>query len=186
MLGLPRPSSISIRNIGPFDLGRLARLHRNCFEEAWSRADLAHLLAIPGGFGLIARVYDGGLAGLDGMRGVGFALCRVVRDESELLSIGVMPAYRKRGVARALLRASMDRCLRNGADNMFLEVAVDNPAAQQLYDEAGFERVGSRPDYYQRADGSRVTAYTMRSRLIATGAEARLELRATSDLGSGG
>ncbi len=186
MLGLPRPSSISIRNIGPFDLGRLARLHRNCFEEAWSRADLAHLLAIPGGFGLIARVYDGGLAGLDGMRGVGFALCRVVRDESELLSIGVMPAYRKRGVARALLRASMDRCLRNGADNMFLEVAVDNPAAQQLYDEAGFERVGSRPDYYQRADGSRVTAYTMRSHLVGLAGRRDLHIQAGTDLGSGG
>lgn len=186
MLGLPRPSSISIRNIGPFDLGRLARLHRNCFEEAWSRADLAHLLAIPGGFGLIARVYDGGLAGLDGMRGVGFALCRVVRDESELLSIGVMPAYRKRGVARALLRASMDRCLRSGADNMFLEVAVDNPAAQQLYDEAGFERVGSRPDYYQRTDGSRVTAYTMRSRLVAAAGRPELNIQATTDLGSSG
>lgn len=186
MLGLPRPSSISIRNIGPFDLGRLARLHRACFEEAWSRADLAHLLAIPGGFGLIARVYDGGLAGLDGMRGVGFALCRVVRDESELLSIGVLPTYRKRGVARALLRASMERCLRSGADNMFLEVAIDNAAAQQLYDEAGFERVGSRPDYYQRADGSRVTAYTMRSRLMTACAEPRPELRTASDLGSGG
>lgn len=182
MLGLPRPSSISIRNIGPFDLGRLARLHRNCFEEAWSRADLAHLLAIPGGFGLIARVYDGGLAGLDGMRGVGFALCRVVRDESELLSIGVMPAYRKRGVARALLHTSMERCLRAGADNMFLEVAVDNPAAQQLYDETGFERVGSRPDYYQRADGSRVTAYTMRSHLTEACARSQTPLSAVSDL----
>jgi ribosomal-protein-alanine N-acetyltransferase len=184
MLGLPRPSTISIRNIGPFDLGRLARLHRNCFEEAWSRADLAHLLAIPGGFGLVARVYDGGLAGLDGMRGVGFALCRVVRDESELLSIGVMPAYRKRGVARALLRASMARCLGGGADNMFLEVAVDNPAAQQLYEEAGFERVGSRPDYYQRADGSRITAYTMRSHLVAACARPHTESHAAHDLGS--
>jgi ribosomal-protein-alanine N-acetyltransferase len=183
MLGLPLPSSVSIRPIGPFDLGRLARLHRNCFEEAWSRADLAHLLAIPGGFGLIARVYDGGLVGLDGMRGIGFALCRVVRDESELLSIGVMPAYRKRGVARALLRASMERCLRDGADNMFLEVAIDNPAAQQLYDEAGFERVGSRPDYYQRADGSRVSAYTMRSHLLEACSPRRDMARPAPDVG---
>ena len=84
-----KPTAISIRAVGPFDLGRLSRLHKSCFEEAWSRSDLAHLLAMPGGFGLIARLSDGGLARFDALRGVGFSLCRVVRDESELLSIGV-------------------------------------------------------------------------------------------------
>lgn len=160
---LPKPTAVSIRTVGPFDLGRLSRLHKSCFEEAWSRSDLAHLLAMPGGFGLIARLYEGGLvSGFDAMRGVGFSLCRVVRDESELLSIGVAPAWRRRGVAASLLRASMERCRAIGAVQMFLEVAVDNPGAQRLYEEHGFERVGVRPDYYHRPSGERVAAYTMR------------------------
>jgi ribosomal-protein-alanine N-acetyltransferase len=163
MLGFAmRPASVTVRNVGPFDLGRLARLHRASFEEAWSRTDLAHLMALPGGFGLIARLYDGGLAGLEGIRGVGFSLCRVVRDECELLSIGVAPGWRRRGVAATLLQTSMERCRRSGAMIMFLEVAVDNDPAQALYEEHGFERVGTRPNYYQRADGSRASAYTMR------------------------
>ena len=45
---------------------------------------------------------------------------------------------------------------------MFLEVAVDNAAAQQLYLACGFEQVGSRPDYYQQIDGTRAAALTMR------------------------
>jgi ribosomal-protein-alanine N-acetyltransferase len=162
MATLPKPSAVSIRTVGPFDLGRLARLHKSCFEEAWSRSDLAHLLAMPGGFGLIARTFEGGLAGLDGLRGVGFSLCRVVRDESELLSIGVSPAYRRRGVAGHLLRASIERCRAIGARQMFLEVAVDNTGAQRLYEEHGFTRVGVRPDYYHRPGGERAAAYTMR------------------------
>jgi [ribosomal protein S18]-alanine N-acetyltransferase len=162
MATLPKPAAVSIRTVGPFDLGRLSRLHRGCFEEAWSRSDLAHLLAMPGGFGLIARLFEGGLAGLDAMRGVGFSLCRVVRDESELLSIGVAPAYRRRGVARHLLVASIERCRAVGARQMFLEVAVDNTGAQRLYHEHGFERVGLRPDYYHRPNGDRAAAYTMR------------------------
>lgn len=153
---------VTVRNVGPFDLGRLARLHRGCFEEAWSRSDLAHLLAMPGAFGLVARVYEGGIAGLDGLRGVGFSICRVTVDESELLTIGVSPHFRRRGVAAALVRAGMERCLRLGARSMFLEVAVDNQAAQALYEEHGFERVGVRPDYYQRPGGARASAYTMR------------------------
>lgn len=168
MAAVPKPTVVTIRTVGPFDLGRLSRLHRTCFEEAWSRSDLAHLLAMPGGFGLIARLHEGGLAGFEGLRGVGFSLCRVVRDESELLSIGVAPHYRRRGVAGNLLRASMARCRAIGARQMFLEVAVDNLDAQQLYAAHGFEQVGLRPDYYQRTQGSRMAAYTMRSDLDRT------------------
>lgn len=167
MAAVAKPTMVSIRTVGPFDLGRLSRLHRHCFEESWSRSDLAHLLAMPGGFGLIARLYEGGLARFDGLRGVGFSLCRVVRDESELLSIGVAPGYRRRGVAGSLLRASMIRCRTLGARQMFLEVAVDNAEAQSLYAAHDFERVGVRPDYYHRGNGARMAAYTMRCPLEA-------------------
>lgn len=163
---LPKASGISIKTVGPFDVGRLARLHRGCFEDSWSRADLSHLLSMPGGFGLIARMFDRGLAGLDAMRGVGFALCRVVRDESELLSIGVNATYRRRGIGAALMRASMERCRERGARVMFLEVAVDNDDAQSLYRGFGFEAVGRREDYYARADGTRASAYTMSCDLV--------------------
>jgi ribosomal-protein-alanine N-acetyltransferase len=162
MFALKRSSAISIKTVGPFDLGRLSRLHQTCFEDPWSRADLAHLLALPGGFGLIARLFERNLAGLDGMRGVGFALCRVVREEGELLSIGVGPAYRRRAIGAALLRDSMERCRRAGAATMFLEVATDNLSAQALYRAFGFGEVGRREGYYQRADGIRISAYTMR------------------------
>ena len=45
---------------------------------------------------------------------------------------------------------------------MFLEVATDNLSAQSLYHAFGFDRVGRRDGYYQRANGTRVSAYTMR------------------------
>jgi ribosomal-protein-alanine N-acetyltransferase len=169
MAAQPKPTSVTIRSVGPFDLGRLSRLHRSCFEEAWSRSDLAHLLAMPGGFGLIARMYEGGLVRFDALRGVGFALCRVASDESELLSIGVAAPYRRRGVAGHLLRASMERARSVGARQMFLEVAVDNVGAQELYLEHGFDRVGTRPDYYRRTNGERAAAYTMRCSLDSDG-----------------
>lgn len=166
-----RPGGISVRNVGPFDLGRLSKLHRGCFEESWSRADLAHLLAMAGSFGLLARVFEGRFAGLDGLRGVGFALCRVIADESELLSIGVSPSHRRKGVADALLRASIERCWRIGARSMFLEVAVDNIAAQDLYERQSFARVGLRPDYYRRRGAGDVAAYTMRCDIASLSAQ---------------
>jgi ribosomal-protein-alanine N-acetyltransferase len=176
MLALKRSSTLTIKPVGPFDLGRLARLHQACFEDPWSRADLAHLLALPGGFGLIARLFERNLSGLDGMRGVGFALCRVVRDEGELLSIGVGPSYRRRSIGSALLRDSLERCRRAGAVAMFLEVATDNICAQRLYHSFGFDAVGRRDGYYQRANGTRVSAFTMRCDLTRMStAEARAQ-----------
>ena len=165
MLALNRRPTISIKTVGPFDLGRLARLHQSCFDDPWSRADLAHLLALPGGFGLLARLFEGNLSGIDGMRGAGFALCRVIRDEGELLSIGVGPSYRRRAIGAVLLRECMERCQRIGANAIFLEVAADNSSAQALYRSFGFVEVGRREGYYQRPDGSRMSALTMRSDL---------------------
>lgn len=165
MLSFKTESQLTIKPVGTFDLGRLARLHKSCFEEGWSRADLAHLLALPGGFGLIARQTSGRFAALESLRGVGFSLVRVVRDECELLSLGVIPAQRRRGIAASILKASMQACQEAGAKTMFLEVAIDNLSAQALYEYFTFARVGTRPDYYARADGSRMHAYTMRADL---------------------
>jgi ribosomal-protein-alanine N-acetyltransferase len=151
--------------VGPFDLGRLARLHRSCFREPWSRADLSQLLAMPGAFGLVARCRERTAFGVDALRSAGFALARIAGDEAELLSIGVAPPFRRRGIAAALLRACMERCRAAGCRAMFLEVAIDNQAAQRLYETHGFQRVGIRPDYYRHADGSHSHAYTMRCEL---------------------
>jgi ribosomal-protein-alanine N-acetyltransferase len=154
-----------IQNVGAFDLGRLARLHRACFDEPWSKTDLAHLLALPGGLGLIARSRGFRRLGFDTRRPVGFGLCRVTRDESELLSIGVAPEMRRVGLGTHLVRQSMQRCRAGGARCMFLEVAIDNPAAQALYEREGFREIGRREGYYRRSDGVRVTALTMRAEL---------------------
>jgi len=155
-------SEVGVRAVGAFDLGRLSRLHKACFADGWSRSDLAHLLAMPRGFGLIARRQEPGFAGLDAIRGVGFALCRTTADECELLSLGVVPAQRRNGVARLLLEAAMQRCRNAGAKRMFLEVAIDNDKAKRLYEDRGFVVVGTRSNYYLRADGTRIHAHTMR------------------------
>lgn len=154
-------------DVGPFDLGRLARLHRACFDDAWSRKDLAHLLAMPGGFGVLARTAGFVRLGLDTRRAIGFGLCRVVRDDSELLSIGTRPEHRHQGIGAALLDEAIARCRARGAQRMFLEVAVDNEVAQRLYGRAGFVAVGKREAYYKRADGGTIAALTMRAELNA-------------------
>ena len=143
--------------LGALDLDRAAALHGESFaalgERAWTRQDLAELLASPGVAGLLLQA-DGADAG--------FALCRVAADESELLTIAVRPVYRRRGVARRLLAAIIDRAREAGARTLFLEVGADNPAARALYEAAGFQAVGARPAYYRRSEGPAADAVVMR------------------------
>lgn len=145
----------AVEDLRPVDVGPLARLHARCFYDAWGVSMLRQVLAMPGAFGLVAR-----WGGHDAM--IGFALARVVADECELLSLGVAPDHRDRGVGRLLMEATIVRAVRMGARRFFLEVAEDNEAGQRLYRRFGLVAVGRRPDYYENADGSRTAALTMR------------------------
>jgi len=145
----------AVEDLRPVDVGPLARLHARCFYDAWGVSMLRQVLAMPGAFGLVARW--GGHGAM-----IGFALARVVADECELLSLGVAPDHRDRGVGRILMEATMARAVRMGARQFFLEVAEDNEPGLRLYRRFGLVPVGRRPDYYENADGSRTAALTMR------------------------
>ena len=54
-------------------------------------------------------------------------------------ALGTAPAFRRRGVARALLAAAEDRARRLGLEPVSLETEVDNDAARALYERCGFE-----------------------------------------------
>lgn len=143
--------------LGALDLDRAAALHAEAFvpfgERAWTRQDMAELLASPGVAGLLLQV-EGADAGL--------AICRVVADEAELITLAVRSAHRRRGAARRLLAAVIDHVRAAGAKALFLEVAADNPAAQGLYETVGFRVAGSRRAYFQRGSGRPADAVVMR------------------------
>jgi ribosomal-protein-alanine N-acetyltransferase len=70
------------------------------------------------------------------------------------MAVGVLPERRRRGFARALLRAVFAEAERRGGASVVLEVADDNAAARLLYAGLGFRPVGRRPRYYNRATGA--------------------------------
>jgi [ribosomal protein S18]-alanine N-acetyltransferase len=134
--------------ITPVPLGAevpLAAMHRACFPEGpWDAATLERILALAGGFGYLAWQAESP---------VGFILARDLAGEVEILSVGVLPPWRRRGVGRALMDAVVVKAERNGLGSIVLEVATENTAARQLYAAFGFVQVGRRPGYYRQASG---------------------------------
>ncbi|TDI62299.1 MAG: GNAT family N-acetyltransferase [Alphaproteobacteria bacterium] len=152
---------IKIEKAGLASGSLLEALHAAAFyqpgDETWTARAFSDVLNAIGSFCLVAIHQQA-----DAQDPCGFAACRVRVQEAELLSLGVTPSFRHQGIAKLLIERVAAGCRQMGARNLFLEVAEDNPHAQQLYLSIGFDEVGTRKDYYQRLNNQRVNAQTMR------------------------
>lgn len=146
-----------IRPVDRADLEPVARLERQCFHEPWPPEAFAQFVDAAGF--LVAIVPEvGGLdrttTPIDGKL-AGYIVTTPAAERSHstvhIRNLAVAPEYRRRGVARRLIRASIDRYPMEVFECARLEVRASNDAALSLYRNAGF-RVRQRiPDYY--ADG---------------------------------
>ncbi len=121
-------------------------------SEAWSRESyLDELADTELRYYLVAENADGVLLGSGGLMTIG--------ETAQILTVGVLPAARRHGLGRALVRALITEARRRGASEVLLEVREDNLAARKLYEAEGFANLGRRRGYYDRG---RVDAVTMR------------------------
>lgn len=80
---------------------------------------------------------------------VGYAIVSVVFEVAELQRVAVAPAYRRRGLARALVADVVSMAAAEGAERLLLEVAESNAAARALYASLGFVEIDRRERYYR-------------------------------------
>lgn len=131
-------------------------LERSIFvSDAWSERSMLSEVTGEHGYYVVAFEPEtperiDGYAGLLAPRGGG---------EGDIQTIAVAPHARRRGLGRTLMQALIGEARRRGAREIFLEVRADNPGAETLYRQLGFEAIGVRPKYYQ-PDG--VDAIVMR------------------------
>jgi len=153
-----------IREASAADLTKVIMINRRCLPENYTYFFFNSILQnYPRTF-LVAEV-DGDIAG--------YIMCRVERGFSKLsklnltrlghvISIAVLPEYRRRGIAKALLTRAM-KILKEeyGCEEVYLEVRVSNQPAISLYRKLGFDVVKISRRYY--VDGE--DAYIMARRL---------------------
>ena len=141
------------------DLDGIMALETSVFvTDAWSREGMAHELASPDGWYLVAEAEDetGADTGIVGYAGL---LALPGAPDADVQTIAVVPGARRHGLGRTLMTAMIDEARRRRVREVFLEVRADNPGAQRLYASLGFESIAVRPRYYM-PDG--VDAVVMR------------------------
>ena len=152
-----------LHEAGPLDASVIAELHLQCFADgrggaAWSAASIVQVLSLPGSYAYLAAAAPETAEPVAAPEPAGFLLARALSGDSEILSLGVIAAWRRLGTARALLRAALTRASQAGAARTLLEVAEDNMAARGLYAAEGFAIVKRRPRYYRRPGAAAATA----------------------------
>lgn len=156
-------SLVTLRRATPADIPAIVGLIEASSHEPWSVELVTQLMGDPTSWGCIA------LAG--GEEPTGAALARAAGGEAEILNLVVAPTHRRQGIGATLLAEIIHSVQRLEVATLFLEVAVDNMAARNLYAGAGFATVGRRADYYVHGSDIRIDALIMRLDLITHGSE---------------
>lgn len=132
-------------DIGPMvierDLDGILAVDQASFTNPWTR----EMFEWEAAHSDVARVYvvRAGGAGV-----IAYCAGWIVFDELHINNLAVLPAWRRRGVGRALLEAVLAEARRLGAVRATLEVRASNQAARALYERAGFRPAGLRRGYY--------------------------------------
>jgi len=141
---------VEIVRAGAAALEIFEALHGACFAAGWDAMAIARLLALPGATGTLALITPKDADTIP----AGFLLGSEAGGEAEILSIGVLPDFRARGIGGALVADFAARMRQRGATALFLEVSVNNTTAISLYKRQGFTNVGLRKAYYAPEPGA--------------------------------
>ena len=134
---------VSLLWAGPEKAREIAAIHAALFDPAWDESSVRRSLDHPAATALAA------VAG-EPKRTVGFIIGQVAADEAEIITLGVLPDWQRRGIGKRLVEGLIRAVKRAEGKRLFLEVAADNAAACDLYHKLGFTETGRRKGYYER------------------------------------
>lgn len=122
-------------------IAQLARLEALCFSAPRSAQSL-HAELFNDNAVFFTALCGGEVAGYAGMH--------CILDECYIDNVAVFPAYRRQGIAGALLDALEEAARARRTAFLTLEVRASNAPAICLYRGKGYRQAGLRPNYYRK------------------------------------
>jgi ribosomal-protein-alanine N-acetyltransferase len=135
------PPGWTVTTLEESDLDGVLEVETESFTNPWTRdMFLKDLRNVSVSYGYVLRRPE--------RRVVAFCTIWIVVDEMHINNLAVHPAYRGRGLGRALLVSVLRLWSGLGAPHATLEVRRSNEVAINLYTTLGFRVAGTRRDYY--------------------------------------
>ena len=146
---------IAYRVANAFDLTVFVSLDKELFPYSpWSASQYKEEFSSPTRHFVVAVDEAQNIIGYAGVFAPGGA-------EADVLTVGVIPSQRGKGIARQLMALITDWAKQQGSIAMMLEVKVDNTEAIGLYESLGYSTLNTRKDYF----GAGLDALVMRLEL---------------------
>jgi ribosomal-protein-alanine N-acetyltransferase len=146
---------ITYRDANSFDIPVLVSLDKELFPYSpWSAGQYREEISAPTRLFVVALDDASRVIGYAGVFAPGGA-------EADILTVGVIPQHRGRGIARELMARITQWAIDQGSIAMMLEVKTDNSEAISLYESLGYSKLNVRKDYF----GSGLDALVMRKEL---------------------
>ena len=146
---------IAYRVANAFDLAVFVSLDKELFPYSpWSASQYKEEFSSPTRHFVVAVDEAQNIIGYAGVFAPGSA-------EADVLTVGVIPSQRGKGIARQLMALITDWAKQQGSIAMMLEVKVDNAEAIGLYESLGYATLNTRKDYF----GAGLDALVMRLEL---------------------
>lgn len=151
-------TKFSLRQFNTADVESVIEINRTCLPENYASFFFIDTFrSCPNAF-IVAEV---------GTRIVGYIMCRIEHGFSDIkrikfirkghiISVAVLPDFRRAGIASDLVRNALEALRQVGADECFLEVRSTNDSAIRLYEKLGFTLARRVAHYY--ADGAEAQA----------------------------
>jgi ribosomal-protein-alanine N-acetyltransferase len=130
---------VELRRLESGDLDVVEVIERESYPTPWSRSMFDAELRKPSSLALGAFTGD---------ELVGYAFVSRYVDAWHVMNVAVAHAYRRRGIASALLERMFQVTGTDPRRGYTLEVRVSNAGAIRLYERLGFEPRGIRRGYY--------------------------------------
>jgi len=159
-------SEAKIRRFSAEDLATVMEINRTCLPENYSSYFFLDIYRnCPDAF-LVAQVEA---------RIVGYIMCRLETGFSDfarlrpvkkghIVSIAVIPEYRRTGIGGTLMLSAISALASNGYSEAFVEVRITNEPAISLYRKLEFTIVKRVPRYYYNGEDAYVMAIQLNRR----------------------
>ena len=131
--------NVELRRLESADLDVVEAIERESYPTPWSRSMFDAEMRKPSSLALGAFTGD---------ELVGYAFVSRYVDAWHVMNVAVAHAYRRRGIASALLERMFEVTETDPRRGYTLEVRVSNGGAIRLYERLGFEPRGIRRGYY--------------------------------------
>ncbi len=150
-----------VRPVRSDELDKVMRINLETLPENYSREFYLYIYRGWPDLFLVAEV-DGEV--------VGYIMCRVERGYSEfsrffkpvrkghVISIAVLPGYRRMGIGTALMKKALLRMAERGVDEVYLEVRISNIPAINMYKKLGFRIMRTLWRYYRDGENAYLMA----------------------------